>query len=233
MATDINPQLVVVTGRLSYPAFTMGEATSLNERSNPTYKKKPEDVKPSFNILVEQAALDKVVAHIRNHLLPWAEAQYKADPTKNNGGLEPKWIKQITRILDAGDWETEGVFGFIKSVPEKTQELAPEAVANIKVNGFKGRDVERKVLVRDESQLLHEHSDIIVPSKGIILPERDTQLEVYPGGVVSTQVNMFTFVSGQTAGISASAGTVVLVGDAPRFGGGDIDEDAIFMDLAE
>lgn len=229
---DKNPQEVIVRGRLSYPSFTMADAIALNERSKiQQYKKKPEDVRPSFSLIVEQAALDKLTKHIDEVFLPYAEALHKADP-KARGGLSPAQVTKLRKIIGEGDWEVDPLPGLIKHVPEKTAELAPEGVAVVKANGFKGRDMILKALVRDEDELANQHEDIIIPSRGVILSVEDTKHELYPGSVVSTQLNLYAYESMGAPGISASTSTVIYVGDAPRFGGGgDIDEDSFFMDL--
>lgn len=233
MADAINPQLIVVRGRLSWPAFTMQAALNLNERSDPQYKKKPEDVKPSFSMVVEQAALDKLVTHLKDVFFPWCAAQFAVGP-KERGALEPKYIKQMTRILDEQDWENEGIFGLINPVHEKTKALAPEGVASVKANGFKGRDLEQKAIVRSEDELVNNVDEILIPSRGLILPVDDTKHELYPGSVVSAQLNLYPFVSGKQAGITASTATVIKVGEAERFGGGgELNEDDIFMDLED
>ena len=230
MAT-VTPQNVVVRGRLSFPSFTVLQALALNERGKPQYKKPVDKVRPSFSLVVEQAALDKLITHLVDVLLPWSEQQFAA---KEKGGLEPKLMTKLKKIIDAGDWENDPVLGLIKPVHEKTAPLAPEGVATVKVNGYAGTDIIQKAIVRELDELQNPLDDIIIPSRGKIMPIEDTKLELYPGSIVSTEINLFPFETSGQPGITGSASTVVLVGDAERFGGGGaLDEDSIFMDLED
>ena len=129
MAT-VNPQNVVVRGRLSFPSFTMQQALDLNERGRAQYKKTADKVRPSFSLVVEQAALDKLITHLVDVLLPWSEAQFAAG---EKGGLEPKLITKLKKIIDAGDWEDTPVLGLIKPVQmlaALSQDAALMQVAN-------------------------------------------------------------------------------------------------------
>lgn len=226
MASEKNPQEITVRGRLSWPTWTYAEALKRNPKSK--FPKPDDEVKPSFSLLLGEAHAEKLVNHLKDVFLPWCLEQEKAGA---KSALTAAQVKKVTRILDEADWETDGVFGLIKAVHEKSRDLAPEAVLELKVNGFKKRDIELKAVVKDESQLANPTDDLIIPARGLILPVEDTKLELYPGSIVASTINLFAFVGAQV-GITASASTAVFVGDADRFGGGGnaIDEDEMFMD---
>ena len=221
-----NPQNITIRGRLSWPVWTVAEALKRNPKSK--FPKKDEDVKASFNLLLAEAQTEKLIAHLKDVFFPWCIEQEKAG---QKSGLTAAQVKKLTRNLDERDWETDGVFGLIGPVPEKSAELAPEAEINVRVNGLKGRDLEQKAVVKDESQLKNPTEDIVIPERGLILPAQDTTIELYPGSVCAATINLFAFVGAQP-GVTASAGAVIFVQDADRFGGGgtEIDEDDIFMD---
>lgn len=226
---EINPQVTTIRGRLSWPNFTYAQALKQNTTS--TYPKKEEDVKPSFNLLLSQAQADKLVSFIKDTFLPWC-VQNEKDGAKS--ALTAGQVKKMTRALDEADWETEGVLGLINKVHEKTAELAPEAVMSVKVNGFKGSDLELKAVVKAEDELRNPTEDLIIPARGLILPIGDTTHELYPGSMVAAQINMFAFVSAGNPGITASTSTAIFVGHAERFGGGGtLDEDDIFMAMED
>lgn len=221
-----DPQTVTIRGRLSWPQFTYADALKQNQKSK--YPKKDEDVRPNFQLLLAEAQAEKLVKHVRDVFLPWCVEQEKSGL---KSGLTAAQAKKLTKILDEADWEVDGIVGLIKPVHERTAELAPEAVMSVPVNGFKGQDMELKAVVRSEDDLANPADDIIIPERGLILPIRDTNLELYPGAMVAAQLNLFAF-TGANVGITASASTAIFVGHADRFGGGGaIDEDEVFMDL--
>lgn len=228
MADVKNPQNVTLRGRLSWPNLTYAQALAQNARSK--FPKKDEEVRPNFQLLLEEDQADKLVAHLRDVFLPWCKEQGKA---KEKSGLEDKHVKKLLRVLDDADWETEGILGLIKPVHEKTAELAPEAVMAVQVNGFRGQDLELKAVVRSEDDLRNPIDDFVIPARGAVLPIEDTNLELYPGAVVAAQLNLFAFV-GANVGITASTPTVVFVRDAERFGGGGgLDEEDLFMTIED
>lgn len=222
-----DPQSILIRGRLSWPQFTYAQALKQNAGSK--FKKNDEDVRPNFQLLLDEVQAEKLVTHLKDVFLPWCIEQGKA---KEKSGLTEAQVKKMVKVLDEADWEVDGILGLIKPVHEKTQPMAPEAVMSVPVNGFKGQDLEVKAIVNDESQLKNSVDEVIIPERGLILPINDTNLEAYPGAVVAAQLNLFAFV-GANVGITASTRTVVFVADADRFGGGgsDLDEDELFMNL--
>jgi len=222
-----NPQSVTIKGRLSFPVWTHDEAVKRNLKSKYP-KANADDVRPGFDLLVSDGQLGKLLDHLRNVFLPWCEEQGKKG---EKSGLTAAQSKKIRKVIDEGDWEVEGVLGLIKAVNEKTAELAPESVASIKVNGYKGTDLVRKAVVKSTDQLKNDVDDVVIPPRGEIFPIEDTKLELYPGSYCAATLNLFAFV-GANVGITATAGAVIFVEDRDRFGGGgaEIDEDDIFMD---
>ena len=224
MAPSNNPQVVTIYGRLSFPNFQYQQAVTRNATSK--FPKKPEDVTPDFNLLVEQAQLDKLVEHVRTMFLPFVlEKGAKGE----RGGLDQKQVDKIIKLLDSKDWEAQPPYIPIKPVPDKTAALAPEAVANIKIVGNKGVDIEQRAIVNDENELLVPDPDQL--TYPIIRPIGQTVHSLYGGCYAGATLNLYAFVSGALPGFSASAGVVVFKADGDRFGGGiDVDEDEIFAD---
>lgn len=223
-----NPQNVTIRGRLSWPVWTYDQALKRDATSKFPAKDKA-DVKPSFDLLLSETHAERLVNHIKDVFLPWCEEQGK---NGDKSGLTAAEAKKIRKVLDEGEWDVEGILGLIKPVHEKSQDLAPEAVMAVTVKGFKGRDLERKAIVKSVDQLKVDDGNTTVPSKGMIVDIDDTKLELYPGCIVAATINLYAFVSGKTPGITASAGAAIFAADAERFGGGGtvVDEDAIFMD---
>jgi hypothetical protein len=223
-----NPQNVTIRGRLSFPCWTYEQAVKRDAKSK-FPKADKDDVRPSFDLLLDDAQATKLVTFVRDTFLPWCLEQGKAN---GKSGLTAAQVKKLTKVLDEADWEVEGILGLIKPVPEKTQEMAPEAVMSVPVKGYKGSDITKKAVVRSESDLRNQADDLIIPERGLILPVGDTNLDLYPGSIVASTINLFAFV-GANVGITATGDTAVFVGDAERFGGGGsaLDEDDIFMDL--
>lgn len=223
-----NPQNVTIRGRLSWPVWTYDMAVARDAKSK-FPKKDKADVRPGFDLLLDEVQAEKLINHLKDVFLPWCIEQEKAG---NKSALSAAQVKKLTKILDEAEWDVDGIVGLIKPVHEKSQEMAPEAVMSVKVNGFKGQDLERKAIVKDEGQLKNPVDDIVIPARGLIMPVADTTLELYPGSVVAATLNLFAF-TGANVGITASTSTAVFVADAERFGGGGstLDEDDIFMDL--
>lgn len=225
MATK-NPQDILIRGRLSWPNFTYAQALKQNQTSR--FPKKDEDVRPNFQMLLDEVQAEKLVTHLRDVFIPWCVEQGK---NKEKSGLTEAQAKKLLKVLDEADWEVDGILGLIKPVHERTVDLAPEAVMSVPVNGYKGRDLELKAVVTDESQLANPTEDIIIPERGLVLPVADTTLELYPGSTVAAQLNLFAFV-GANVGITASTDVVVFVRATERFGGGGgFDEEELFMEL--
>lgn len=225
MATD-RPEDLVIRGRLSWPKFTMPEAIAFNKSSD--YPKKDEDVRPSFQLLVNSVQLEKLTTYVKDVFLPWCAEQEKAG--EKASALTAAQVKKLTKIIDEADWETDPVLGLINKVHEKTVDLAPEAEATVKVNGFKGQDLVQKAIVRSTDQLANPHDDIIIGERGLIMDIADTNLELYPGSFVIAQLNLYAFVSAGNPGISATTPAVIFAADGERFGGGAaLDEDSIFL----
>lgn len=219
------PTTVTIYGRLSFPNFNYQQAVARNQKSQ--YPKDAADVTPDFNLLVEQSQLDKLVLFVENEFLPFCLAQHQANEKRN--ALEQSHVDKLLKVLAAADWETQPPYLPIKMVPAKTAELAPEAVASIKVVGNKGVDIELKAIVNDESELLVPDPDIL--KFPVIKPIGQTVHQMYGGCYVAATLNLYSFISGKLPGFSASASVAVFKADGERFGGGTaVDEDEIFLD---
>lgn len=223
MAPSKNPKTVTIYGRLSFPNFDYAQAVVRNAKSQ--YAKDAADVAPDFNLLVEQAQLDKLIAHVKTEFLPFLVAE----EAKGGKGLTQADANKLIKALDAADWETQPPYLPIKPVPAKTAELAPEAVANIKVVGNKGVNIELKAIVNSEDELLVPDPDLL--TFPVIKPIGQTVHSMYGGCYVAATLNLYSFLSGKLPGFSASAGVAVFKADGERFGGGvTVDEDEIFLD---
>lgn len=221
-----NPATVTVYGRLSYPVFSFNEAVARNAKSKfPAAD--PSTVTPEFNLLLEQAQLDKFRDHVLNEFLPFCKEQ--ADAGEKRNALSDSEIKRIVKLLESEDWEGQPPYIPIKPVPEKTAPLAPEAVVMLKVKGNRGVDVEQKAIVHSEDQLaVPDPNQLTFP---IIKPIGQTVFQMYGGCYVAATLNLYAFVSGKMPGFSASAGVAVFKSDGESFGGGvAVDEDEIFLD---
>lgn len=221
-----SPTTVTIYGRLSFPNFTYAQAVQRNAKSQ-FAKADPADVTPDFNLLVEQAQLDKLVNHVTNEFLPHCLEQSNKGEKRN--ALDAGQVAKIKKLLDAGDWDSQPPYIAIKPISEKTAVLAPECVASIKVVGNKGTDIELKAIVNDESELLVPDPDIL--HYPVIMPIGQTVHNMYGGCYVAATLNLYSFISGKLPGFSASASVAVFKADGERFGGGtSIDEDEIFLD---
>ena len=223
MAT--NPKNVTIYGRLSFPNFNYQQAVARNAKSN--FPKDAADVAPDFNLLVEQAQLDKLVNHVTGEFLPYCLDQ--SNKGEKRDALDQGQVDRIVKLIESEDWEAQPPYIPIKPVPEKTADLAPEAVANIKVVGNKGVDLELKAIVNSEDELLVPDPDLL--SYPVIKPIGQTVHTMYGGCYVAATLNLYAFISGKLPGFSASAGVAVFKADGDRFGGGvAVDEDEIFLD---
>ena len=225
MAPSNNPKQVTIYGRLSFPNFTYAGALARNPKSK--FPKPDEDVTPDFNLLVEQAQLDKFVKHVTDLFLPYCLEQ-EAKGEKRDA-LDKKAVDKLMKLINAADWESQPPYIPVKVINDKTADLAPECVANVKISGNKGTDVELKAIVNDENELLVPDPDLL--SFPVIRPIQQTVHQMYAGCYVAATLNLYAFMSGALPGFSASAGVAVFKADADRFGGGvAVDEDEIFAD---
>lgn len=219
-----NPKTVTIYGRLSFPNFSYQQAVARN--ANSKYPKQADKVAPDFNLLVEDAQLDKLIAHVRDEFIPYCIEQGKQGA---KDGLDAKQAKKILDLLDSKDWEDQPPYIPIKTIHEKTVELAPECVANVKVGGNAGVDIELKAIVNSEDELAVPDPDLL--KFPVIKPIGQTTHQMYAGCYVAATLNLYAFVSGNMPGFSASAGTAVFKADGDSFSGGvSVDEDEIFLD---
>lgn len=210
--------------RLSWPVFEYKAAVARNVKS--IYPRPPEEITPEFNMLLEQSHLDAYLKYVLDEYLPWVIAQGLAG---EKGGLDKAHVDRIVKLIEAGDWDAQPPYIPIKPVPEKTQELAPEAVAMLKVKGNRGVDISQMARVRNEQELAVPDPKVL--SFPILRPIHESVHSLYGGCYIAATLNHYAYVSGKLPGFSASASTCVFMEDGERFGGGvAIDEDAIFMD---
>ena len=222
-----NPSTVTIYGRLSFPLFTHAEAVAANSSAPKTFRvDDPTKVKTSFNLLLEDAQLDKLVTHIKDVFLPWVLAEHGKGNDRYKD-FDQKAINKILKVVDY-DWEDQPPFILIKPVSEKTLELMPEAVASVKLTGQPGQDIILKAIVNDESELaVNDGETVVFP---VIKPLNQTTHMMYPGAYVAATINLYVY-SGVTPGLSGGANTAVFKADADRFGGGvDVDVDEMFLD---
>ena len=220
-----NPKTVTIYGRLSFPNFNYQQAVARNSKSN--YPKDAADVAPDFNMLVEPEQLKKLTDHVRDVFLPYCLEQ--SNKGEKRDALTQAEVDRILKLIESEDWEAQPPYIPIKPVPEKTADLAPEAVANIKVVGNKGIDIEQKAIVNTEDELLNpDGTQLVFP---VIKPINQTVHQMYGGCYVAATLNLYAFISGKLPGFSASASVAIFKADGDRFGGGvAVDEDEIFAD---
>ena len=220
-----DPKNVTFYGRLSYPTFTAQEAYDRSLKGSYPAK----DVgsaAPDFLLLVNDTQFKKVLDHCVNVFLPYCQAQHEAGEKRD--ALEPKEVKQLIDSIQ-GDLADQVFNSPFKLVSDKTAELAPEAVAAVKIIGPKGGDFELKAIVNDESELAVPDPDLL--SFPVLKPLSATTHEIYPGCVVAVTANLYAYKNGKLPGFSAGANVAVFRADADRFGGGaGIDTDEIFLD---
>lgn len=224
---EINPKQVTIRGRLSFPNFTHAGAVARN--ANSKFKKAdPAEVKPDFNLLLEPTQLEKLKDHVLNVFLPYCEEQHKKGEKRDN--LDPKDIKKIREMFEADAWDDQPPWIPVKPVGDKTAELAPEAVASLKVNGNAGSDIQLKARVNDESELAVPDPDQL--KFPCIKPINETVHDMYGGCYVAATLNLYAYDNGGASkGFSAGAGVAVFIAEGERFGGGAaVDEDEMFMD---
>lgn len=232
-AKQKDPKTVTIYGRLSYPTFEYARAVARNATSQ--YKKAdPAEVKPDFNLLVEQPQLDKLITHVKDVYLPYCVEQ-AGQPGATIGkkdALGVAEVKRILKVIDDGDWEAQPPYIPIKKISDATALLAPECVAAIKVVGNNGTDIELRAIVNNEDELstaAAAKGDII--TFPCILPIGQTVHSMYGGCYVAATLNLYSFISGKLPGFSGSSSVAVFKTDGDRFGGGvAVDEDEIFLD---
>lgn len=221
-----SPKNVTIYGRLSFPTFDYQQAVAKNAKSN-FAKADPADVTPDFNLLVERAQLDKLKKHVLDEFLPYCVEQFTKGEKRD--ALDQKQVDKLVKIIEAEDWESQPPYIPIKPVSDKTQELAPEALASVKVLGNKGTDIIQQAIVQDESELAVPDPDRV--DYPAILPIGQTVHSLYGGCYAAATLNLYAFVSGKLPGFSAAASVCVFKADGDRFGGGvTVDEDEMFLD---
>lgn len=221
-----SPKNVTIYGRLSFPTFDYQQAVAKNAKSQYA-KADPADVTPDFNLLLERAQLDKLRNHILNEFLPYCVEQEKKGEKRD--ALTQAQADKIAKIIESEDWEDQPPYICIKPVPEKTMDLAPEALASVKVLGNKGTDIVQQAIVQDESELAVPDPDRV--SYPAILPIGQTVHTLYGGCYAAATLNLYAYISGKQPGFSAAASVCVFKADGDRFGGGvAVDEDEMFLD---
>lgn len=226
---NASPKTITIYGRLSFPQFTAKEAFDRSQGGQYPAKSIAE-AKPSFQLLVEQPQLDKLMTHVKDTFLPYCAAQEAAGEKKDS--LSAAEVKDILKqIEDPSNWD-KGVYNTpFKTVHEKTQPLAPECVATIKCIGNEGVDIEQKAIVRSES----DFADPALAADQLkwpdVKPIDQTVYSMYPGCYVAVTINLYAYHNGKLPGFSAGVSVAVFKADNERFGGGvTVDEDAIFAD---
>lgn len=220
-----NPKSVTFYGRLSYPTFTAQEAYERSLKGS--YPAKDvSSAAPDFLLLVTQAQFEKVQKHCVESFLPYCQEQYEKGEKRD--ALEPAEVKKLIESIQ-GDLADQVYNSPFKLVSDKTADLAPDAVAAVKVIGPKGGDFELKAIVNDETELAVPDPDIL--QFPVIKPLSATVHQMYPGCVVAVTVNLYAYRNGKLPGFSAGGNVAVFRADADRFGGGvDVDTDEIFLD---
>jgi hypothetical protein len=221
-----SPKNVTIYGRLSFPTFDYQQAVAKNAKSQ-FAKADAADVTPDFNLLVERAQLDKLKTHILQEFLPYCVEQEKKGDKRD--ALTQAQVDKLVKLIEAEDWDSQPPYICIKPVPEKTKELAPEALASVKVLGNKGTDIVQQAIVQDESELAVPDPDRV--DYPAIMPIGQTVHSLYGGCYAAATLNLYAFVSGKLPGFSAAASVCVFKADGDRFGGGvTVDEDEMFLD---
>ena len=221
-----SPKNVTIYGRLSFPTFDYQQAVAKNAKSQ-FAKSDPADVTPDFNLLLEQAQLDKLKSHLLNEFLPYCVEQEKKGDKRD--ALTKAQADKLVKLIESEDWDAQPPYMAIKSVSDKTKELAPEALVSVKVIGNKGTDIIQQAIVADESELAVPDPDRV--DYPAILPIGQTVHTLYGGCYAAATLNLFAFISGKLPGFSAAASVCVFKADGDRFGGGvAVDTDEMFLD---
>jgi hypothetical protein len=220
---DKSPKNVTVYGRLSFPTWTAQAAYDRSQKGKYPASSVAE-ASPDFNLLVEQAQYDKLVAHFENEFLPYCVEQFKADEKRDK--LDEKEVKALLKQVK--DLDPDGVYNVpLKPINEKSAALAPECVASLKVIGNKGVDIE--AIVQNEQELVVPDPEQL--TWPCVKPIGQTVHQMYPGAYVAVTLNLYAYHNGKLPGFSAGASVAVFKADGDRFGGGvTVDEDEIFAD---
>ena len=220
-----NPKTVTIYGRLSFPTFTAKEAYDRSQKGS--YPAADiASASPDFQMLVDQAQLDKLMKHVELEFFPYCIAQGAAGEKRDV--LDSAEVKKLLAGLQ-GDLSDQTFNTPVKAVHEKTAPLAPEAVAAVKVIGSKGTDMELKAIVNSEDELAVPDPDLL--QFPVIKPLSATVHSLYPGCYVAATLNLYAYHNGKHPGFSAGANVAIFKADGDRFGGGvAIDEDEIFLD---
>lgn len=220
-----NEQTVTIYGRLSWPTFLYSEALARNGKG----KLPPlsvEIVTAEFNLLLDEPQRDKFVNFVKGTFMPYCEKQSAANEKRN--ALDAKQIGKIMKVLE-GDLEDQPPYVPLKVVPEKSKDLAPDAVAMLKVKGPRMADIQQFAIVNNEDELVVPDPDLL--TFPVLKPINQTVHSLYGGCYAAATLNLYAYISGALPGFSASATTCVFKADGERFGGGvAIDEDDIFLD---
>ena len=212
------------TGRLSFPTLTAKAAYDLSLRGS--YPAASEDVaSPSFQLLLTQPQLDTFIAQ--------GEAFLAECVANEAAGAKKDALTQVEAdflLADIkGDLAAQRYNTPLKAVSDKTAELAPEAVATLKVIGPKGGAIQVKAIAKSQKDIAPTSDHIW--TKPVILNIEETVHELYAGCVAKVTVNLYSYKNGKNPGFSAGGSIVVFSADGDRFGGGNaLDEDSMFLD---
>lgn len=219
-----NPKQVTIYGRLSFPSWTAKEAYDLSLKGQYPAKDVA-DAAPHFQLLVSDAQWQKFHKHATEVFLPYCAEQFAKGEKRD--ALSTAEVKALTDGL--ADLDSQTLNTPAKPVHEKSQALAPEAVATIKAIGQKGGDIEQKAIVQSEQELSVPDPDLIAfPA---VKPISQTVHSMYPGCYVAATLSLYAYHNGRHPGFSAGVSTAVFKMDGERFGGSvSVDEDAIFLD---
>lgn len=220
------PVKISVSGRLSFPVFTMAEAierdkTSMYPAMSPDY------ISPGFNLLLDQKTHDRIVEFFLDTLLP----SFIQDRSENEKwGLDAKEAKRVETLLRSGDLSEQPPYIPLKPVPEKSQAMAPEAVSQLNIKGRRGADIKLQAIVNSAEEVLdgfdHPASFPALMSIG------ETIHSLYPGSIAAATLTFYPVTKAKPAGFQARATTAVFKADAEQFGAGEVefDLDDLFLD---
>jgi hypothetical protein len=222
-----DPKKVTLYGRLSFPAFTTQEAFD-KSKGGQYPAKSVEDAKPNFQLLLEQAQLDKFMAHVENVFFPYCIQQEAAGEKRDR--LSQAEVDKLLAGLK-GDLSDQMFNTPLKEVHEKTAPMVPEAKAALKVIGNAGVNMEIKAIVNDEDELAVPDPDLTFPPAKILSIDK-TVHSMYPGCYVAVTLNLYAYHNDpKRPGFGAGGSVAVFKADGDRLGGGvTVDEDEIFAD---
>ena len=222
--TSTNPKQVTIQGRLSFPSWTAKEAYDLSLKGQYPAKDAA-DAAPHFQILVNDSQWQKFFDHATKVFLPYCAEQYAKGEKR-----DALSTAEVTALSDGlTDLENQTFNTPAKPVHEKTQLLAPEAVATIKAIGPKGGEIEQRAIAWSEADLAVPDPDQLTWPK--VYPIGQTIHSMYPGAYVTATLNLYAYHNGKHPGFSAGVAACVFKRDMDRFGGTvAIDEDEVFLD---